>query len=50
MISDIINKLALMHKWKEELRIMKNGGGKSWETCPKADYLDDDDAFYRVPL
>jgi len=32
-----------MHKWKEELRIEKNGGGMSWETCRKADYFDDDD-------
>ena len=31
-----------MHKWKEELRIEKNVGGMSWETCRKADYLDDD--------
>jgi len=31
-----------MHKWQKELRIEKNGGGMSWETCRKADYLDDD--------
>ena len=30
-----------MHKWKEELRIEKNGRGMSWDTCRKADYLDD---------
>jgi len=30
-----------MHKWKEELRIEKNGGGMSWETCREADYLDE---------
>ena len=38
----MISWLALLQKWKEELRIEKNGGGMSWETCRKADYLDDD--------
>ena len=35
-----------MHKWKEKLRIEKNGGGMSWETCDKADYLGDDDGGF----
>jgi len=37
----MISWLALMHKWNEKLRKEKNGGGMSWETCHKADYLDD---------
>jgi len=46
----MISWLALMHKGKEELRIEKNGGGMSWETCRKADYLDDDDDNFKFVI